>query len=105
MAVIKRIKKGDKCRINFVLKKPSGTPWDLTGATVTARFVGGMEPTTISKTCTIDVAVSGTCHSDLASTETVNSGNYKIEVKMDWGAGVEHTTIDYGELEIQSTLA
>ncbi len=94
--------------LRFTLQKPDGTVWDLTDATVTMTMQGGNTETTVTGTCTIDNALTGTCHYDLTANDTKMPGKYELscEIKkshIDGGNEVIDLltgSITQGELEI-----
>lgn len=104
MAKILKVKEGDiGPRLAFTLKKPAGTAWNLTGATITVVISGGHTPTRLSRTGTIDTAASGTCHYDLTAADTLVAGKYKVEVNIAYDSA-EYTTVTQGDLEIVEAL-
>ena len=107
MAKILKVKEGDiGPKLAFTLKKPSGSVWNLTGATITVVISGGNTPTRLSKTGTITSATDGTCYYTLAAADTVVTGKYRVEVKFTYGTPIttSYITVTQGDLEIVEAL-
>jgi hypothetical protein len=87
-------------QLSFTITNKTGVAVDLTDATVTLNMVGGIVKTTLSRTCTVDSALAGTCHYDLVADDTKNPGKYELTLTVTYSGGSKYTTITYGELEI-----
>lgn len=79
------IHQGNTLDINFTVTDADGNAVNLTDATIqfTVSSTLNAEPK-FTKTCTIDVAASGTCHATLTAEDTDTAGVYTSELVIKW---------------------
>lgn len=104
MLKVYEIKQGDNTRLRFnIVKKSTGEPIDLTGATCTLVIAGGNVYSQIVRTCVISDPVNGQCLYDLQATDTNTlAGQYRVEIKID---GVrDFTTLENAMLIVKEVI-
>lgn len=102
MARSTKIKQGDNgTKLKFTLMKPDKTPWNLTGAAVSATFAS--KRTRFVKSCSIISASEGKCECVLLESDTSKPGKYRIQVTMKFGASV-FTTTTLAEIQIMEGI-
>jgi hypothetical protein len=72
--------------INFTLTESDGTALDLTDSTIT--FVMYNTQRVYSKTATITIAASGTCHYTVVQNDFIYPGTYEYDIRVTYATKV-----------------